>query len=102
MAYYQKHLFFCTNQRKPGKQCCQNAGAKDFCSYAKSKIKKLKLAGEGGIRVSFSGCLGRCEDGPVLVVYPEGVWYTYKNLADIDEIISEHIQQGRVVKRLLV
>ena len=70
--------------------------------YAKDRMKALGLSGEGRVRINTAGCLDRCELGPVLVVYPEGVWYTYVDKADIDEIIAEHIQNGRVVERLRV
>jgi (2Fe-2S) ferredoxin len=68
--------------------------------YAKSKVKALGLSGEGRIRINQAGCLDRCEEGPCVVVYPDAVWYTYVDHADIDEIIEEHLQQGRVVERL--
>jgi (2Fe-2S) ferredoxin len=70
--------------------------------YAKSRIKTLGLAGAGRVRINMAGCLDRCELGPVLVVYPEETWYTYVDREDIDEIISEHLQQGRVVERLKI
>jgi len=70
--------------------------------YAKKRIKKLGLAGEGQVRINKSGCLDRCELGPVLVVYPEATWYTYVDETDIDEIIDSHIVGGKVVERLLV
>ena len=54
------------------------------------------------MRVNNAGCLDRCEEGPVMVVYPEEVWYHYQNEADVDEIISEHLQGGRVVERLQI
>ncbi|MGH8600390.1 MAG: (2Fe-2S) ferredoxin domain-containing protein, partial [Burkholderiales bacterium] len=66
------------------------------------RIKALKLAGPGKIRVNQSGCLDRCDEGPVMVVYPEAVWYTYVDEEDVDEIISEHLQNGRVVERLKI
>jgi len=99
--YYKYHLFFCTNQREPGAACCANHGSVRVREYAKQKIKELKLAG-GGVRVNTAGCLDRCELGPVLVVYPEGTWYTYVDETDIDEIISEHLLHGRKVERLLI
>ncbi len=68
--------------------------------YAKNKIKALGLHGKDQIRVNAAGCMDRCAEGPVLVVYPEGTWYTYVDKADIDEIISEHLQHGRIVQRL--
>ncbi len=102
MSFYQKHVFFCINQRQNGQVCCQNANASHFRDYTKASLQALGLHGPGKIRVSQSGCLGRCALGPVLVIYPEAVWYSYKSEADIDEIIHEHLMAGRVVSRLLM
>lgn len=52
------------------------------------------------MRINKAGCLGRCDDGPVLVVYPDNVWYTYLDEEDVDEIINEHLLHGRIVERL--
>ena len=101
MSYYQKHVFFCVNQKENGKKCCQMADADDLCHYAKTRLRDLGLKGEGKVRVSSAGCLGRCSVGPNLVIYPEGVWYTYANKQDIDEIIESHLVKGRLVDRLL-
>jgi (2Fe-2S) ferredoxin len=100
MNYYERHVFFCCNQRKEGAACCNDHGASDIRDYAKDKIKSLKLNGEGKVRVNYAGCMDRCDEGPVMVVYPEAVWYTYVDREDIDEIVSEHLQNGRVVERL--
>jgi (2Fe-2S) ferredoxin len=70
--------------------------------YAKARIKALGLSGPGKIRVNTAGCLDRCSEGPVLVIYPEGTWYTYVDREDIDEIINEHLIGGRVVNRLKI
>jgi (2Fe-2S) ferredoxin len=70
--------------------------------YAKQRIKELGLAGEGKIRVNQAGCLDRCEEGPVCVVYPEGTWYTYVDQEDVDEIIDSHLVNGRIVDRLKI
>ena len=102
MSYYKHHVFFCTNKREDGTQSCSQHDAEGVRGYAKDCIKKLKLNGEGGVRINQAGCLDRCEEGPVLVVYPDAVWYTYVDKTDIDEIISEHIQHGRVVERLKI
>jgi (2Fe-2S) ferredoxin len=102
MSYFEKHLFFCCNQRAPGETCCSNHDAPKMREYAKERIKKLRLDGPGKVRVNIAGCLDRCDQGPVLVVYPEGVWYTYVDREDIDEIIREHLQHGRVVERLKI
>jgi (2Fe-2S) ferredoxin len=70
--------------------------------YAKMRVKEFKLNGEGKVRINKAGCLDRCEQGPVIVVYPEEVWYTYVDKEDIDEIIDEHLVHGRVVERLRI
>jgi (2Fe-2S) ferredoxin len=70
--------------------------------YAKKKVKELGLAGGGNVRVNQAGCLDRCEEGPVCVVYPEGTWYTYVDETDIDEIIESHLLGGVPVERLKI
>lgn len=102
MNYYDKHVFFCCNQREPGAVCCNNHGAAEMRGYAKDRIKALKLSGKGKVRINQAGCLDRCDEGPVLVVYPEAVWYTYVDKNDIDEIIDEHLVHNRVVERLKI
>jgi (2Fe-2S) ferredoxin len=102
MSYYRHHMFFCTNKRDDGSACCANHDAKSLRDYAKARIKSLGLAGAGRMRVNNAGCLDRCEEGPVIVVYPEGVWYTYVDRDDIDEIIEEHLRNGRIVERLRI
>ena len=62
----------------------------------------MGLAGVGETRVNIAGCLDRCEEGPVCVVYPEGVWYTYVDEQDLDEIIESHLKNGQPVKRLML
>jgi len=106
MAYYERHIFFCCNQRDGGKTCCNDKGASAMRDYAKRRVKELGLAEgdetRGKQRVNMAGCLDRCEEGPCIVVYPEAVWYTYVDRADIDEIIEEHMRHGRTVERLRI
>jgi (2Fe-2S) ferredoxin len=71
-------------------------------AYAKSRIKELGQNGKDKVRINKAGCLDRCEEGPVLVVYPEGVWYTYVDQSDIDEIIDSHLVRGEPVERLMI
>ena len=101
MSFYLKHVFFCINSRENNAKCCQQGNARDLCAYAKEKLKSLGLLGKGQMRINSAGCLDRCAEGPVLVVYPEGIWYTYNNKEDIDEIINEYLLNGRLVTRLL-
>ena len=101
MSYYEHHLFFCNNQRPPGaRTCCNDKGASELRDYAKGRVKALGLAGEGKVRINQAGCLDRCKEGPCIVVYPEAVWYTYVDRADIDEIIERHVVGGEIVERL--
>ena len=102
MSYYKRHIFFCCNQRKECERCCANHSAQELRDYAKQRVKALKLSGPGQVRVNSAGCLDRCDEGPVVVVYPEAVWYTYMDKEDIDEIITEHLQHGRIVERLRI
>lgn len=100
MNYYRHHIFMCTNQRQDGRQCCADAGAVELRAHLKDRVKALGLSKPGRVRVNIAGCLDRCSLGPVMVVYPEGVWYRYKNREDLDEILDQHIQNGLVVERL--
>jgi len=100
MAYFQRHVFFCLNERPEPDACCASKDSARMQAYAKERIKKLGLNGQGKVRINKAGCLDRCEDGPCLVVYPEAVWYTYVDQRDIDEIVESHLVGGRVVERL--
>lgn len=102
MAYYQHHVFFCVNERDNNEDCCHKLGAQVLRDYAKQRIKELGLKGQGRVRINRAGCMGRCGEGPVMVVYPEAVWYSYLDKEDIDEIIEKHLQQGQVVERLKI
>lgn len=101
MSHYQRHIFFCTNRREgDARPCCAARGSEAMREHAKQLVKGLGLAGPGKVRVNAAGCLDRCEEGPVAVVYPDAVWYTYVDEADVEEIVSEHLVHGRVVQRL--
>src|SRR5437660_1445540 len=102
MSYYARHLFFCCNQRTDGRPCCADKGSPALRDYCKKRVKERGLAGPGKLRVNQAGCLDRCEEGPCIVVYPEGVWYSYVDEQDIDEIIEEHLIHGRPVERLRI
>ena len=102
MSYYKYHVFFCTNLRAAGEQCCERCNASEIRNYAKARIKELGMSGEGKVRINTAGCLDRCELGPVLVVYPEETWYSYIDREDIDEIIEQHLIGGKLVKRLMI
>ncbi len=100
-SYYQRHIFFCLNERPNGKEACANHRAQAAFDRCKSQVKAAGLSGPGQVRVNKAGCLDRCAAGPVAVVYPEAVWYSYVDEQDIDEIVESHLKNGQVVERLL-
>ena len=100
-SYYERHIFFCLNQRDSGENCCAQHQAQAGFDRCKSQAKALGLLGAGKVRVNKAGCLDRCAGGPIAVVYPEAVWYTYVDESDIDEIVQSHLRDGVVVERLL-
>jgi (2Fe-2S) ferredoxin len=100
MSFYRYHVFFCTNRREDGGPCCSQSGSEEAREYMKRRCKDLGIHGHGQTRVNSAGCMDRCDQGPVIVVYPEGVWYTYVDKDDLDEIIVSHLQGGQIVERL--
>jgi len=100
MSYYQCHVFFCTNQREDKEQCCAQYGAQSARDYVKKRCKEQGIHQSGQVRINTAGCLNRCELGPVLVIYPEAIWYTYVDNHDLDEIIESHLVNGKPVARL--
>ncbi|CAA6606314.1 MAG: (2Fe-2S) ferredoxin domain-containing protein [Alphaproteobacteria bacterium] len=98
--HFRAHLFMCTNRRPDGHptSSCAERGAQDMAEAARKIFKEMNLE---KTRFNYAGCLGRCGQGPVLVIYPEGVWYSVKTSADIEEILSLHLREGKLVERLL-
>ena len=100
MANFERHVFICTNQREPGsaRGCCAPDGKGELHGLFKEHIAAagLKLR----VRANKAGCLDQCEHGPVVVVYPEQVWYGSVTPADVAEIVREHVVAGRPVERL--
>jgi (2Fe-2S) ferredoxin len=101
-SYFERHIFFCLNQRDNGEACCMDHKAQQAFEHCKSRVKAERLMGPGKVRVNKSGCLDRCAGGPVAVVYPEAVWYTYVDTHDIDEIVERHLKHGEIVERLVL
>ncbi len=102
MSYYRKHVFFCLNQRENGENCCADHGAKAGFDHCKRRVAELGLAGPGQVRINKAGCMDRCSGGPVVVVYPQGRWYTFVDTSDLDEIIEAELVKDRPVERLLL
>lgn len=102
MSHFKYHVFFCTNQREPGEACCNTHGAAGMRDYMKKRVKQLGDRVQGKARINTAGCMDRCDDGPVIVIYPEGTWYTYVDESDLDEIIESHLKHGKAVERLKI
>jgi (2Fe-2S) ferredoxin len=101
-SYYERHIFFCLNQRSQGEASCADHPAQAGFDRCKQQVKAAGLSGPGRVRVNKAGCLDRCAGGPVAVVYPEAVWYTFVDMDDIDEIVDSHLKNGQVVERLVL
>ena len=91
--FFEAHLFVCTNRRPDGHRrgSCAAGGSEGLRDYMKARAKELGIA---NIRVNSAGCLDRCELGPCLVIYPEGVWYRLGSTADVDRVLQAHVVEG--------
>lgn len=99
--YFDFHIFVCTNRRVDNhpRGSCAARGSEALRDYMKSRVKALGLS---GIRVNTAGCLDRCELGPCVVVYPEGIWYRANTPADVDLILQRHLLDGARADALLL
>lgn len=99
--YYRVHAFVCTNRRPDGhsRGSCAARGSESLRDYLKARAKE---AGLKDVRINGAACLDRCELGPVMVIYPEGVWYSFHSREDIDEICETHLAKGGRVERLML
>ena len=102
MGRFQKHIFVCINERKSGdtKGCCTSRGSLKLLDHLKGRVHELGLKKK--VRVNKSGCLDACSQGPTMVIYPQAIWYTYKNKFDIEDIVEQHLIHGKVIERLLL
>lgn len=102
MAKFQKHIFICVNERAVGdaRGCCAARGGHDVAAAFKKKLHERGL--KRLVRPNKALCLDQCEQGAVVVVYPEATWYGHVTPADVDEIIDRHIVGGTPVERLVL
>ncbi len=91
--YFAFHVFVCTNRRADGnsKGSCAARGSERLRDYMKARAKELGVA---RVRINGAACLDRCEHGPVIVVYPQGIWYRVQNEADVDLVLQRHLAEG--------
>jgi (2Fe-2S) ferredoxin len=98
---FKRHVFACYTQRPAGhpRGSCGELGAQPLWDRLSRRIEAERLADVG---FTAAGCLGFCRAGPLLVVYPEGVWYQPKSAEDVDEIVESHLKGGALVERLVI
>lgn len=99
--YYEAHLFVCCNRRPDGhpKGSCAASGSEKIRDYMKVRAKELGLT---NVRVNTAGCLDRCEHGPCMVIYPEGVWYKVDSNEAVKAVLQRHVIAGERVPELLL
>ena len=100
MAKFQHHVFVCTNFREPGnpRGSCTPDGKSVLLPLLQAGVKEAGI--KPLVRVNKSGCLDHCEHGPIVVVYPEAVWYGGVTPEDVAEIVQSHLVEGKPVERL--
>lgn len=96
----KRHIFLCADQTKP--KCCAKDQSLEAWDYLKARLEELKLTGDGGVFRTKANCLRVCLQGPVAVVYPEGAWYHSCTPDVLEEIIQEHLINGRIVEKYLI
>ena len=98
MEPFRHHVFVCTQQKPEGVTCCPASGSMSILGALHGELGKLGMSDD--VQVTSCGCLGLCDEGPVMIVYPDGTWYRKLTPADVPEIVSSHLRDGEVVPRL--
>ena len=92
MEPFRHHVFVCTQQKPEGVTCCPASGSMSVLGALHGELGKQGLSDD--VQVTTCGCLGLCDDGPIMIVYPEGVWYRKLTPADVPEIVASHLCGG--------
>lgn len=104
MSYYRRHVFVCENHRDNGDACCaagaDAAAVTQPVKLLRSYLQAHNMHGKGRTRINRAGCCDRCPQGPVIVVYPDNIWYRYQSENDLREIAQTHLIDGRIVDHL--
>lgn len=96
------HIFVCTNEREAGhpRGCCKTKNSEAVLEQFKKEV--IKAGFKGRVRAQKAGCLDTCENGPSVVIYPDGTWYGNVQPEDVAEIVDQHLKKHEPVKRLLM
>ncbi|GAB4171814.1 MAG: NAD(P)H-dependent oxidoreductase subunit E [Thalassobaculales bacterium] len=99
--YYTRHVFCCLNRRADGhpRGSCAARDSEKLRNYMKARAKEIGL---DKVRINGAACLERCELGPAIVIYPEGVWYRCATIEDAELILQRHIVEGGRVPELML
>ena len=99
--YFASHIFVCCNRRPDGhpRGSCAAKGSERLRDYMKARAKEL---GFRETRVNSAGCLDRCELGPCVVIYPEGIWYRVDSFQDVDAVLERHVRDGDRATELML
>jgi (2Fe-2S) ferredoxin len=99
MEPFRYHAFVCNQEKPDGATCCAGGGSAKVLEALHRELGKAGLSDE--VQVSTCGCLGLCESGPVMILYPNGTWYTKLRAEAIPEIVASHLQYDKPVSKLV-